>query len=228
MAKIKLGALAQDARGSLAGTTFTKNRFGAVARQKVSPVQPRTARQLEQRSTFSANSRGWRALTDAQRAQWNVYATNHPITDVFGDSQTLGGNAAYLQVNAMLQTLGEAVVSVPLADPTTPPPAASSVAITSDDQTVTVTWASTPDADDLYMVYCTAGKSAGASFVNSDYRLAFAGKPGTAATLAVVPATKNERLAFVTDQKVGVLVVRFSQDGALIDSASFLEVVAAT
>jgi tellurite resistance-related uncharacterized protein len=228
MAKIKFGALAQDARGSLAGSTFTKNRYGAVVRVKVSPVQPQTARQLQQRSAFTANSQAWRALLDADRAQWNVYAANHPIVDVFGDSQVLSGNAAYLKINATLTTLGETVVDVPPAEPTTPPPAATAVAATADDQTVVVTLASTADAADLYEVWISRGMSPGATPGRADFSLAFAGKPGALAVITVVPATKNPKIAFTTDQKVGVIVVRCSQEGVIMDSTRLDAVVAAT
>lgn len=221
MAKIKMGALAQDARGSLAGTTFTKNRYGAVARQKVSPVQPRTQEQLQRRASFTFNSQGWRALTDAQRSQWNTYAQNHPISDVFGDSQVLGANAAYVQINATRGLLGLAAVAVPPIDPGTPPPAAISATADSATQEIELTLAAAAAVTDLYEVWTTRGVSTGVTFQNSNYRVAGAGAAIVGVTQTYVPTDRNPLLAFSVGQKVGVLVVRCSPQGVVMDSTRF-------
>lgn len=218
MAKIKMGALAQDARGSIAGNTFTKGRYGAVVRQKVSPVQPRTPGQLLSRANFSAASKAWGALTSDLQEQWANFAANHLITDVFGDSMRLSANAAYGKVNKVLLTLGLDQIDTPPGPTGDPGPAPTSAAATANNQTVTVTISSEPAADDLYMISTTRGMSPGARPQRSAFSLVFAGKPGTATTKAVVVTDKNPRLAFSTGQNVGVIVSRFDQDGNPVDT----------
>lgn len=225
MAKIKLGALAQDVRGSVAGTTFSRNRYGSIARQKVSPVQPRTTRQLAQRAIFTSGSQAWRTLTALVMGQWATFAANHPIVDVFGDAQTLSANAAYTRIYANAVTGGLPAPTDPPVD-VTPGPLMTSAPAVGSTGIVTVTFTDNPVVDDVYLVYTTHGKSPGASFVNSDYRLAgvIVGA-ATTLTYAVTPTDLNPLLGFAADQKVGVRVVGIGQTG-LAQPASAVVVVA--
>lgn len=226
MAKINLGALAQDVRGSLAGTTFSRGRGGQIVRQKVSPVQPRTDRQLAQRAIFSAASQGWRTLTDAQRAAWNVYATNHKVVDVFGMARILAGVAAYTMIQSTRQTAGLAIVADPPVD-VVPGVNADSAAAVGATKTVTVTFAVNPAVGALYLVFTTAGLSPGVSFVNSQFRLAGV-ITGIAVTLDydIVVTDLNPRLAFAATQKVGVRVVAIGTNGVVQSSTLFTTIAA--
>jgi len=108
MAKAKYGGGIQDLRGSIAGQVHSRNTFGNYVRQKVSPVQPRTQRQLEVRALFAELSRRFsNFLTDSQQEAWRQAAASTPVRDVFGDSITLTGINLYTQLNAvrMLQGL---------------------------------------------------------------------------------------------------------------------------
>jgi hypothetical protein len=112
MALIKMGALAQDVRGSLNGSVFSRNRGGAYVRSKVSPVQPISKWSGLVRCIFAAISRQWSStLTDAYRANWEAFSAVHPIANVFGDSVILSGVACYLKVNAYLRMCGCAYLS---------------------------------------------------------------------------------------------------------------------
>lgn len=107
MARVKLGGLAQDVRGSLNGTVFSRNRGGAYVRSKVSPVQPPSVNSSAVRAAFKANSQRWaQVLTDGQRAGWVAFAAVHPFVNVFGDSNTLSGIAMYGAVNQRVQLCG--------------------------------------------------------------------------------------------------------------------------
>lgn len=107
MARIKMGALAQDVRGSLNGTVFARNRGGAYVRSKVSPVQPVSEWSSAARAGFSAVAKRWASvLTDAQRAGWSAFAAVHPFINVFGDSITLSGIAFYQAVNQRVRLCG--------------------------------------------------------------------------------------------------------------------------
>jgi hypothetical protein len=116
MALIKLGGLAQDVRGSLVGTTFSRNRAGAYVRGKVSPCQPLSSHSGAVRGVFSTLSQVWASgLSAAQRSAWGAWATLHPITNRFGDSVILSGVAAFQYVNALLYQSGQPYIKdVPL------------------------------------------------------------------------------------------------------------------
>lgn len=116
MALIKMGALAQDVRGSLNGSTFSRNRGGAYIRAKVSPIQPVSLWSKAARQAFKANSQAWAtSLTAAQRAAWIAFAAVHPWINVFGDSIILSGVAMYQAVNQRLQLVGQPVLASPPA-----------------------------------------------------------------------------------------------------------------
>jgi hypothetical protein len=107
MALIKLGALAQDVRGSLNGTTFSRNKGGAYVRSKVSPVQPVSAFSANSRQAFKAASQAWASsLTDVERGAWIAFAAIHPFINIFGDSINLSGIAFFQAANKRLQQLG--------------------------------------------------------------------------------------------------------------------------
>lgn len=113
MAKILYGPAIAEARGSVAGTTFSRNTYGPYIRNKTSPVQPQSNPQQQQRSAFSSISRRWRdTLTAAQREAWEDYAAGTPIIDVFGNKQTLKGNAIYCAFNSTWLRNGETPVDV--------------------------------------------------------------------------------------------------------------------
>lgn len=57
--------------GSIGGTTYYNGRRQAIiARDRVVPANPGTARQVNSRDAFAAAAAGWSALTEDQRAAW--------------------------------------------------------------------------------------------------------------------------------------------------------------
>src|SRR5438445_6377937 len=115
MAKIKTTSIVAAIRNSIGGTTFTANRYGAVARAKVSPIQPRTARQVAVRAAFTTASRAFPALTTTQQNSFAAFAATHPISDVFGDSRILASNAAETRINATRAIVGLSTATTPPA-----------------------------------------------------------------------------------------------------------------
>lgn len=112
MALIKLGALTQDVRGSLNGSTFSRNKGGAYVRSKVSPVQPVSTASAASRQAFKIVSQIWsQQLTDIERAGWIAFASTHPYTNIFGDAITLSGIAFFQAASKTLQNLGFDVIA---------------------------------------------------------------------------------------------------------------------
>ena len=111
MALIKFGALAQDVRGSLNGSVFSRNRGGAYVRSKVSPLQPVSVASSSVRAMFKAIAQSWATgLTAAQRAAWIAFAAVHGFVNVFGDGIILSGIAMYEAVNQRVQLVGEPLI----------------------------------------------------------------------------------------------------------------------
>ena len=120
MAKILFGAIVADARKKIAGNVFSKSRFGAYVRKKSSPVQPRTNFQRAVRANFSALSKSFStALTAAEIAAWNTFASTHSVKDRFGNTQLLTGLQWYQRLNRNLHTITQTAITSPPASITT-------------------------------------------------------------------------------------------------------------
>lgn len=113
MAKIKFTAFLADMRGKVAGTVFTKNRAGAIARTKVTPTNPNTSFQQGVRAVLTFLSQNWRNLTILQRSAWNNAVRNFPRNNVFGDSKLLSGHQLYVGLNGQLSAVGAALITSP-------------------------------------------------------------------------------------------------------------------
>lgn len=110
MAKILFTAFLADARNKVAGTVFSKNRYGAYTRTKVTPVNPNTPAQAAVRGRLAARATAWRGLTEAQRQTWIDAAPSFPFTDIFGASKILSGQALYNKLNLQLAAAGQAAI----------------------------------------------------------------------------------------------------------------------
>jgi len=118
--KIKFGAIVTDGRGKLGGHVLAKNRSGNYMRTKVTPVNPQTTFQQEQRSALGTLSSGWSGLTDAQRAAWDGAVLSFQKTDIFGDLRSPTGKNLYTGLNRNLLNAGQSIISVPPSPETIP------------------------------------------------------------------------------------------------------------
>lgn len=116
MAKVLFGNGVAEMRGSINGTTFSRARGGATARNRTTPVNPVTSRRQFVRSALSQYSQMWKTLTDAQRQGWADYAANVPVTNVFGQSFNRSGFNWFVAMNSMGMSNGFATFT---AAPTT-------------------------------------------------------------------------------------------------------------
>jgi hypothetical protein len=113
MAKMKMGSIVTDIRGSIAGVTFARNRGGAYSRGRTSPVQPNSVRQAAMKGIFAAAINSWTNLLDAgQRAMWDAYAASVPYTDIFGETRYYSGQNRYAQAYIAGVNAGRSVASI--------------------------------------------------------------------------------------------------------------------
>lgn len=174
MTKVKYSALVSEMRNKLNGSVMSKNRYGNYIRNKVTPVNPQTSYQLEQRANLSSLSASWRGLTQSQRDSWANSAKDRPRTDIFGDSKILTGQALYVSANLNLLASATATIDEPGVLVDVPLIAISDllVEITAGEYSaadLTVSPASIPAGFKL-IVYATPGVSAGISFVKNRFR----------------------------------------------------------
>lgn len=105
MALIKSNILA-EIRGSINGTTFSRNRTGAYARNRTVPVNPNSDNQISARNSMTNSSQLWRTISGSVQEQWKIYADNTPVTNRLGDTIHLSGFNQFVQLNGFLAFLG--------------------------------------------------------------------------------------------------------------------------
>lgn len=173
MALVRMGALANEARNSIGGGTWSRNKGGAYVRARVTPLNPRTAAQGAVRADFGANAKAWSGtLTADQRTAWTLFAQANPLVNVFGASIIVSGIAMYQKLNQVLKVIGVAPIADPPSDLSVPALAAAlsfSVSVAGPNLTVE-TDAQVVVAGAKYYVFGTKNLPAGRQPTTSDYR----------------------------------------------------------
>ena len=103
MALIQLGGGVTDIRGSIGGTTYSRNAAGNYARRRVKPINPRSNTQDMTRAILSYLSNYWaKTLTEIQRTAWRMYAAATNFTNKLGQTIHINGMASFVRVNGLL------------------------------------------------------------------------------------------------------------------------------
>lgn len=93
-------ALVTQASGSVGGLTFAHAAGGLYMRSRAIPVNTNTSQQSIVRGAMTTLIDRWSTvLTDAQRAGWNLFAANTPVTNALGTTFFQSGQNAYVQAN---------------------------------------------------------------------------------------------------------------------------------
>jgi len=173
MAKVVFGNGVSSISGSIAGNTYSRNRFGPYIRTRALPVNPNTAAQQLARSRFSTVSAQWRQLTEGQRATWEVAGTELFNSNPLGFPAPLSGAQAFAAYNNINLLIGNSIT-------TTAPAVDKSAEITAAVLTLDTGGPALVELDSItgeaitdnpILVYASAPVSAGRSFFRkSDYR----------------------------------------------------------
>ncbi len=110
MAKILLGNMIADIRGSQGGTTFSRNTFANYMRNKTSPVNPNTVAQQLVRNRLGAMSQHWVALTAAQRTGFIDGAPTWSNNNIFNQAINYTGFSLFGRLNRNRQEINEAFI----------------------------------------------------------------------------------------------------------------------
>lgn len=114
---VKLAAIVAEARGSVGGVTFARNRYGAYARNRTKPVDPASSTQQEYRARMSAAVVAWRNLTATQRDAFNAKALVTDFVNGLGEAIHPTGMALFIRGFNLLDIAGLAQVTTPPVTP---------------------------------------------------------------------------------------------------------------
>lgn len=168
--------LLAEIRGSIAGSTFGRNRGGIYIRSRSVPINPGSEFQAAVRASLGLLSARWRdTLTNAQRAAWDAYALNTPRTNALGDPINIGGIGAYVRGNvsriqAGLSIVDDGPASFGIPEIGAVTVAAASATTLSIGFDSTDPWASTDDT--ALLIYVSANQSPAKNFFKGPYRFA--------------------------------------------------------
>lgn len=164
-------AIVADIRNKLNGSVFSRNRYGAYVRTKVTPVNPQTAAQTNVRNRLSSNSQAWRGIGQPARDSWTNAAVNFPIRDIYGNSKILSGNALYVKLNNNLVNAGETALTNAPSPGLVGPVTIGVVAASAAGGTLSIIFTpATVAADTAIKVETTPNIAPGRSFVKNQFR----------------------------------------------------------
>jgi hypothetical protein len=220
-ALIKLGGAVADIRGSIGGIVFSRNKSGAIARNRTIPTNPSSALQGEIRSAMSAvRAAFYETLTDAQRALWNDYAFNTEVTNRLGESTKVTGYNMFCRVNlASLYTGGDIITAAPTTFDLgeTDPALALEVSAGAENQldvTFDTGLAWVNETGSKVLIYASRPQNPGVNYFKGPYQ--YAGSVlGNATTAPTSPATLSSPFEVTAGQKVFIQARILRADGRL-------------
>lgn len=173
MASIRFGNGVADVRGSINGTTFSRNANGGYARNRTTPTNPRTGKQVAQRNLLTGLTSAWRELNDAARKTWIDGAPNFPYKNRLGETSTYTGAQLYTKLNMALLSAGLSRITTCPTPEVLPTLGAGVLQIQLDGSTLvaTVTFDSTISSSYTAQVFASVGVSAGRTASSTPKRL---------------------------------------------------------
>lgn len=164
MAKLKFGGIVSDVRGSIDSVTYSRSRYGAYARKKVTPVNPNTSKQTFVRALFGAASALFRSLGASTIEAWNIIAPEYSRSNVFGDNLPLSGQTLFTKLKTQLSAAGIATNPSPISPVTIPAIDAFEVVADVSEASMLIKDTTATNANQVLIVRASAPVSAGRSF----------------------------------------------------------------
>lgn len=172
MAILTTSAGILELRNSIGATTYSRNHYGAFARQRVNTPNPNTSYQQATRVTFALMQTHWLQLTDDQRKSWSMAAPDFPYRNALGRQIILTGRALYTALNSVLSA--NAFPKLTLPPLPTQFPLFAITKVTAVNGTGSVSLTMTPGALPANMyLYVNSTKAISPDINNVDTRLRF-------------------------------------------------------
>jgi hypothetical protein len=188
MGKSKMGALMVGLRGKVGGSVVSHNRGGDYVRNKITPVNPKTASQILVRNRFASFSSGWRNLTQAQQNAWIAACSNYQKSDIFSDMRTPTGLQLYQRLNNNLLSSGGTAITSPAPNKGVSQVTIGALTYTSGSPALSLAYSANVPALTRVKVFATPPLSAGINFVKSQLRLISTLAPAAASPANILSA----------------------------------------
>lgn len=212
-------ALITQGSGSVGGLTASHNAGGMYFRARTIPTDPGTVYQTVIRNAMSLLTARWsNVLTSVQRAAWDLYGDNVPVTNRLGDPTHISGISHYTRSNVPRIQASLAIVDDGPTTFTLASQEAANYTASEATQLISVTFLDTQpwcDVDgDAMLIFASRPQQASINFFKGPYRLA-----GAIEGDSVSPPTSPETLAapfpFVEDHRIFTQARMSLADGRL-------------
>lgn len=110
----------EDMRKSAGGVTASKNKARLYIKNRITPRNPKTEKQMQVRSDLTTNSRAWANLTQAQRDAWDEEAKTAYGRRELGEAAKISGFSLFMRCNQNLATIAGTEIKVPGTTPDFP------------------------------------------------------------------------------------------------------------
>lgn len=181
MALVKFGGGVSEMRGKEAGIIYSRNAYGSYVKQKVSPVNPQTSFQQDQRQMMGNLAQAWATLDAGEKAAWDNLGAQTTRINRFGDTTNYTGFAMFMKCNRNIVLTGNVAIDAAPVPGTLPTVTISAFACDVSDTKVELTYTVTPiPASMFYFVYLTNNIVTGRRFVKNYYRFIKALAPAAA------------------------------------------------
>jgi len=104
--KVKMPMFSVEARGTVGGLTYNTWRGINYVKTCTSPTGQGTGPRLIAQALMIAVSKLWAGIGDTQRAAWNQYAADHPVTNWTGTPERLTGMNWFMRCHISLRRMG--------------------------------------------------------------------------------------------------------------------------
>ncbi len=113
MARLKLGVLVSDIRGSIKGSTFQRTNSGLVLKSISKKPNKLSSSSLVVRSIMNNSQIEWAKLTVSQRDIWASFSNYNKIKQKNSSEYILNGQQLFIKINAIRKLYNLSVLQVP-------------------------------------------------------------------------------------------------------------------
>lgn len=189
MPKLKNPLFSQEARGGIGGLVYNTWRGINYVKTNTSPTGQGTKLRLDAQGLLNAAAKKWKLIGDTNRAAWNQYAVDHPLTDWSTKAKRITGMNWFVQCNVQLARLGLAVLQPAPSLPAPNPITGLTIAYATDN--ITISWTTPATGEYNIDIWSVGPISAGispkiqrAQFLRTALPTDFAGVTVVSAALA--------------------------------------------
>lgn len=147
MALVRFGGGVSEMRGSIAGNVFSRNRSGAIVRNRTKPINQPTQAQSDQRTLFAQAASSYKNLTPAQVNGWEEFSLGVQRLNSLGELYQPQPSQLFIESNLNMLISGVGMISdAPVGKLQVPVPAEMSLDIITTAGVITTMEISSGDA----------------------------------------------------------------------------------